>query len=134
MMLLICGAPLERAIGARGLLLLYVAGTVAAAAAQWAVSPSSQVPVIGASGAISAIVGGYALLFGQSRVRVADPRLGRLLHVLWLAFAWIGLQLLVGLATRFGGGPSIAILAHIGGFLCGLALAKPLLLLRWKNA
>jgi membrane associated rhomboid family serine protease len=47
------------------------------------------------------------------------------IQVLWLAAAWIGLQLLVGLASFQGG--SIATAAHVGGFLAGLALAKPLL-------
>jgi membrane associated rhomboid family serine protease len=53
--------------------------------------------------------------------------------VLWLAAAWIGVQLLTGLAG-LGGGPLVAIGAHIGGFLAGLALARPLLLWRYRKA
>lgn len=134
MLLLICGAPVERATGRVGLLVLYVVGAVAAAAAHWVVDPMSQVPVVGASGAISAVVGGYALLFGQNRVQVANPQLAKALHVLWLAAAWIGLQLLLGYATQTSAGPSIAIVAHIGGFLAGLLLIKPLLRLHWRKA
>jgi membrane associated rhomboid family serine protease len=52
---------------------------------------------------------------------------------LWLAAAWVGLQLLIGF-TYVSGEPRIAIAAHIGGFLAGLLLAKPLLLLRWRGA
>jgi membrane associated rhomboid family serine protease len=134
MMLLICGAPVERAIGRGNFVALYVIGALAAAGAQWAVEPASQVPMIGASGAISAIVGGYSLLFGRNRVRVANPALARALHVLWLAAAWIGLQLLFGLASRGSGGPAIATLAHVGGFLAGLALITPLHRLHWRRA
>lgn len=134
LMLMICGVAVERAIGAGGFVILYVAGAIAAAAAQWSIDPMSPAPVIGASGAISAVVAAYAMLFGKSRVRVSDPRLARWLHILWLAAAWIGLQLLLGFATQTAQGPSIAVLAHIGGFLAGLVLAKPLLRLHWRKA
>lgn len=134
MMLLICGTAVERAIGAKGLLILYVSGAIAAAAAHWGADPQSQVPVIGASGAISAIVGGYALLFGKNKVRSANPAMAKAIHIAWLAASWIGLQLLLGFATSGSGGPSIAVVAHIGGFLAGLALVRPLLRLQWRNA
>src|SRR3546814_2039165 len=48
---------------------------------------------------------------------------GTVVRVVWLAAAWIGVQLLIGLAG-LGGGPHIAIAAHIAGFLVGLALAR----------
>jgi len=134
MMLMICGLPVERAIGRAQFIALYLVGAVAAALAQWLADPASQVPMIGASGAISAIVGGYALMFGQNKVRVANPALARALHVLWLAAGWIGLQLLFGFASRTGGGPAIATLAHVGGFLAGLALITPLYRLHWRRA
>lgn len=133
-MLLICGAEVERAIGRRGMLILYVVGAIAAAAAHWAVDPRSQVPVIGASGAISAVVGGSALLFGRNQVRVGNAAVAKAIHVTWLAASWIGLQLLLGYATRSTDGPSIAVIAHIGGFLAGLVFVKPLLRLQWRNA
>jgi membrane associated rhomboid family serine protease len=52
---------------------------------------------------------------------------------LWLAAAWIGLQILIGLTFETSG-LRIAIAAHIGGFLAGLLLARPLLLLKWRGA
>lgn len=134
LMLVICGKAVEPAIGAKGLGILYVLGALAAAAAQWAVDPQSQVPMIGASGAISAVVGAYSLLFGRSRVRVNNPALARALHVAWLAAAWTILQLAFGYAAGAGGGPSIATLAHIGGFAAGLLLVKPLHRLHWRRA
>jgi membrane associated rhomboid family serine protease len=133
--LLICGRSVEAILGIRGLLILYLLGAYVAAAAQYLASPNSVVPMIGASGAISAVIGAYAMLFGKNKVKVANPRLALWLHVLWLAAAWIGLQLLVSFA--FGsrsGGDAIAAAAHIGGFILGLALAQPLLLLKWRGA
>ncbi|MDB5672550.1 MAG: rhomboid family intrarane serine protease, partial [Alphaproteobacteria bacterium] len=108
-------------------------GAYVGAGAQYLIDPHSAVPMIGASGAISAVLGAYAMLFGKNRVKVANPTLALWLHVLWLAAAWIGLQLLVGFAFT-PGGEGIAVAAHIGGFIAGLALAKPLLLLKWRGA
>lgn len=133
LILVFCGRAVENIIGGPGLLILFLAGAFAAAAAQYAVGPSSLTPIVGASGAISAIIGTYAILFGRNRVKIADPRLAMWVNALWLAAAWIGLQLLVGF-TFTTGGPQIAIAAHIGGFLAGLALARPLLLLRYRKA
>lgn len=126
-MLVICGRALELALGGWRLFALYLAGAAAAAAMQWAVAPLSPVPMIGASGAISAVVAAYAMLFGQRRVTHADPRIARLLNVLWLAAGWIGIQLLLGWYLGMSGGPSVAVWAHIGGFLAGLVLVRPLL-------
>ncbi|MDB5720766.1 MAG: rhomboid family intrarane serine protease [Alphaproteobacteria bacterium] len=131
--LLFCGRSVEPILGSRGLLILYLVGAYVGAGAQYLIDPHSAVPMIGASGAISAVLGAYAMLFGKNRVKVANPTLALWLHVLWLAAAWIGLQLLVGFAFT-PGGEGIAVAAHIGGFIAGLALAKPLLLLKWRGA
>lgn len=131
-MLIWCGRQTERALGGGGVLALYGVGAYAAAAGQWAVGPLSTTPMIGASGAISAVVGAYALLFGERRARPLGPLPAGIVHVLWLAAAWIGVQLLIG-ATDTASAP-VAIAAHIGGFLAGLGLARPLLLWRWRRA
>ncbi|HYE29092.1 MAG TPA: rhomboid family intramembrane serine protease [Allosphingosinicella sp.] len=131
--LLFCGRSIEPVLGRGGVAFLYVLGAFAAAAAQYAVDPASPVPMVGASGAVSAWLGAFALLFGRNKVRVAHPGLATLLNALWLGAAWMGLQLLVGLTFETTG-LSIAIFAHIGGFLAGLLLAKPLLLLKWRGA
>ena len=117
-----------------GLAILYLVCAYAAAAAQYFADPDTIVPMIGASGAISAVLGAYAMLFGKNKVKVASPTLALWLHVLWLAAAWIGLQLLVGFAFVPAGADTEAVFAHIGGFLAGLALAHPLLLLKWRGA
>ncbi|MGZ8285886.1 MAG: rhomboid family intramembrane serine protease [Allosphingosinicella sp.] len=131
--LLFCGRSVERVVGGRGIVILYLVGAYAAAAAQYAVGPGEPAPMIGASGAISAILGAFALLFGRNKVKVAHPGLASLLHALWLAAAWIGLQVLIGLTFETSG-LRIAIAAHIGGFIAGLVLARPLLLLKWRGA
>jgi membrane associated rhomboid family serine protease len=133
-----CGRFVEASIGPALLVTLYLAGAFAAAGAQYALDPHSVVPMIGASGAASAIIGAYALLYGQRRTKGWGPLSGLALHVAWLGAAWVGLQLLIALAG--GGvpgvpiGSSIAVAAHIGGFLAGVLLARPLLLFRYRGA
>lgn len=131
--LMFCGRAVETIIGLRSFLILYVAGGYLAAAAQYFAGPLDTTPMVGASGAVSAVIGAYALLFGRNKVKVANPVLAQWLHALWLAAAWVVLQLIMGLTFETGGA-RIAIAAHIGGFLAGLLLAKPLLLLRWRSA
>ena len=131
-MLGFCGRLLERAIGGNALIVLYVAGAYAAALVQWAFEPLSPVPMIGASGAISAVLGAYALLYGERRAKAIGPIPADVVHVAWLAAAWVGMQMLIGAAGM--GGVTVAIGAHIGGFVAGLALARPLLLWRYRGA
>ncbi len=131
LMLLFCSGQVEQVLGPRPLLLLYVAGAYAAAVAQWAVDPSSIVPMVGASGAISAVLATYALLYSQQSVRAVGPFSANVVRILWLGAAWTGLQLLIGLAGRAETGfGQIAVAAHIGGFIVGLVLTRPLL--RWR--
>ena len=131
--LLWCGSAVERVLGRGALLTLYVIGAIAAAAAQWAVAPLSVTPVIGASGAVSAIIGAFSLSFGQQKRLVRSPTLNRWLNALWLLAAWVVLQLLLGWAAGTEG-VLIAVPAHVGGFIIGLALQRPLLLWRYRKA
>jgi membrane associated rhomboid family serine protease len=131
--LLFCGRSVERVLGGRGLVILYLVGAYAAAAAQYAIGPAETVPMVGASGAISAVLGAYSLLFGRNKVKVAHHGAATLLNALWLGAAWIGIQILIGFTFETTG-LRIAIAAHIGGFLVGLLLTKPLLLLKWRGA
>ncbi len=131
LMLLFCSGQVEQVLGPRPLLLLYVAGAYAAAIAQWAVDSSSIVPMVGASGAISAVLATYALLFSQQSVRAVGPFSANVVRILWLGAAWTGLQILIGIAGRSETGfGQIAVAAHIGGFIVGLLLTRPLL--RWR--
>ena len=131
--LFLCGVLVERALGRGAFVLIYVVGAYAAAFAQWAVDPLAAIPAIGASGAISAIVGAYALTYSRQKRFVRSARLNRALNTAWLLAAWIVLQLLVGWAVSLDG-VMLAVPAHIGGFIAGLALQRPLLLWRYRNA
>lgn len=128
-MLLYIGRQLEAPLGGRAMAILLVAGAYAGAIAQWAADPQSSVPMIGASGAISALLAVFALIFSRTRTSAIGPIPAHWVRALWLAAAWIGLQLLLGFAGG-GGFGAVAIWAHVGGFLAGLVLARPLL--RWR--
>ncbi len=129
--LLVVATPTQRAVGARGLAVLWLVGAYAAAAAQWAVDPASMVPAIGASGAISALIGAYALLFGQGKAKAIGPVPAHVVHAVWLGAGWTMLNLLIGWASAQGGAP-IGWAAHIGGFVAGMLLLRPLLKWRWR--
>jgi membrane associated rhomboid family serine protease len=133
LMLVWCGTAVERVLGRGSLLLLYVVGAYTAAMAQWAVDPMSVVPMIGASGAISAVIGAFALSFGEAKQVTRSPRLNRLINAIWLLAAWVVLQMMVGFLAG-GQGVLLATPAHVGGFLAGLLLQRPLLLWRYRSA
>ena len=133
LMLLFCGRAVEGILGPVGIVLLYVIGAYLAAAGQYVLDPMGTMPMIGASGAGSAVLGAYAMLFGRNKLRISNPTLARAIHALWLLAAWVVLQLFIGFATQ-SLNIAIAIGAHIGGFVAGVALARPLLLLRWRGA
>ena len=133
LMLGFTGRETERAVGPWGLLLLYLVGAYAAAFAQWLPDPQSVTPMIGASGAASAVVGAYSLLFGKSRAKAIGPIPAKVVHVAWLAAAWTAINLAIGYAFLTAN-VAVAAAAHIGGFFAGLALARPLLLWRWRRA
>lgn len=118
-MLLAMGNVLEPVLGPRRLGLLYLAGGLASALAEFLLTPLSPVPTVGASGAISALIGVQAMLGGQGNQ-------GPLLRALGLAAAWTLFQLLAGVVMN---GPDfqLAVAGHIGGFIAGLALALPLI-------
>ena len=128
-----CGSQVERVLGKTGLILLYLIGAYAAALAQWAVDPMGTIPMVGASGAISAIVGAFALSFGRAKAFTNNLRVNRWINVVWLLAAWIVLQMMMGWLAG-GQGYLLATPAHVGGFAAGLLLQRPLLLWRYRKA
>src|SRR5215510_3620710 len=105
-------------------LVFYLLCGIAAALAQALPNPASQVPMIGASGAISGVLGAYLLLYPRARVLVIVP-IGfayatRMPAGIVLAL-WFGLQLLNELVTP-PDAAGVAFRAHMGGFIAGLAL------------
>jgi len=133
LMLVWCGAQVERVLGANGTVTLYIVGAYAAAAAQWALDPTGTTPMIGASGAISAVMGAFALSFGRAKAFTNNLRVNRWINVFWLLAAWVVLQVMMGWLAG-GQGYLLATPAHVGGFAAGLLLQRPLLLWRYRNA
>jgi rhomboid family protein len=121
----IFGNNVEDTLGHGRYLLFYLLSGVAAALAQTAVGPSSMVPMVGASGAVSGVLGAYLLLFPHARVTTLIIlgfffRLVQIPAMVVLGF-WIVLQVLNGLGS-FGSSGGVAFFAHIGGFLVGMGL------------
>jgi membrane associated rhomboid family serine protease len=121
------GRQVEDHVGTGRYLLLYVAGGLAGGALQVLLTQTSVIPVIGASGAISAVFAAYAFLFangGEDPAKVLGMRIsGETVRALRYASLWIGLQLLTAVAFNMPGTAGIAIWAHIGGFVAGLLIA-----------
>jgi membrane associated rhomboid family serine protease len=122
----IFGNTVEGALGHGRFAVFYLVSGIAAIAAQVLAGPAAVAPVIGASGAVSGVLGGYLVLFPRSRV-LAIVSVGffwRLLRVpaLIVLGLWIALQILNGLGY-FGAAPGVAWFAHIGGFFAGMVLA-----------
>jgi membrane associated rhomboid family serine protease len=120
----IFGDNIERRLGHARFLAFYLACGLAAGIAHILFNIHSGVPTVGASGAISGVMGGYLLLFPNNRVRVMTQ--GGITAV--PAFVMLGLWILMqfvsqlGSITDTGETGGVAYLAHIGGFVAGLAL------------
>ncbi len=126
------GRSVEWAAGRGVMLTLFLIGGIAGGLVQVASNTASPDPVVGASGAIAAVFGAYAVLYARSQVsarRVFGVEISsEALTALWYAAAWIGLQLLTGLVIGNSGAMGlgrIAIWTHIGGFITGLVLIQP---------
>lgn len=119
------GDNMEDLLGHVGFALLYLCAGVAAALAQFAVDPTSIVPMVGASGAIAGVMGGYLLMFPRARIDVLIIIVIFFrIFVLpaWVVLGlWFGVQVFSGMATGAGAG-GVAFWAHAGGFLAGVAL------------
>lgn len=127
--LYIFGDNLEEEFGHVGFLLFYLASGIGATLAQFVAEPMSQIPTIGASGAIAGVMGGYLLMFPKARVDVLVILiiLIRIIPIpAWLMLGlWFALQLFsgYGIDTSEGG---VAYWAHAGGFVIGFVLTVPL--------
>jgi membrane associated rhomboid family serine protease len=122
----IFGNNIEDSVGHFRFIVFYLLCGVAAAAAQIGTAPDSLVPMIGASGAISGVLGAYLLLFPRARVLTLVPIwiFVRFINVpAWLMLIfWFAMQLLSGAATVGQHTGGVAFWAHIGGFVAGLIL------------
>lgn len=122
----IFGDNVEDACGPVRFLAFYLLCGVAATLAHVWPAPDSTMPLVGASGAISGVLGAYLLKHPQARVRTLIP-LGILTRIVdlpaWVfLLIWMGLQVLLQAGSRAGQGGGVAYLAHIGGFVAGMGL------------
>jgi membrane associated rhomboid family serine protease len=123
----IFGNNIEDRVGRRRFLLFYVIGGLAAALLQFVAGPGSDVPNIGASGAIAAVLGGYLVLYPKAAVITFIPPFFFIpLPAVLFLIGWILLQVYAAGAVQVGtAGGGVAYYAHIGGFAFGL------LTIRW---
>ena len=121
----IFGNNVEDAMGKVRFIIFYVVCGIAAAFGQVIQNPDSTIPMVGASGAISGILGAYLLLYPHARVLVLIP-LGFFIQMVripagWVLGLWFAMQLISSaLVSSEGGG--VAWFAHIGGFIAGMIL------------
>jgi membrane associated rhomboid family serine protease len=126
----IFGDNVEDAMGHLKYLAFYLAGGICAAAAQIISGPGSTLPMVGASGAIAAVLAAYAFLYPRSPITMLNP-----VFILWLFWGvflqfpawlvigqWFVVQLLSTLTSHAAGG--VAFMAHVGGFIGGALLLR----------
>ncbi|SFI51387.1 rhomboid family intramembrane serine protease [Celeribacter neptunius] len=125
----IFGDNLEDEMGHVRYLLFYLLCGIAAGMSQYLAAPTSRVPMVGASGAIAGVMGGYLLMFPKARVDVLF-----IFIIIFKVFPmpawvmlglWFALQLVAELGSTAGTG-GVAHLAHLGGFVAGVLLTYPL--------
>ena len=119
----IFGDNLEDLFGHIRYFFFYILCGIAAAAAQIIMSPDSIIPMLGASGAISGVLGGYVLMFPNKPVRAVLFNMLTTVPAIVAIGIWIVYQIVLGYFSSSGGG-GVAYAAHIGGFVAGLALVK----------
>ena len=121
--LFIFGDNLENLIGHVRYAVFYLVCGFAAAIAQIAMGPDSIIPMLGASGAISGVLGGYVLLFPKRQIRALIFNFLTTVPAFVAIGIWIVYQIVLGYLSSAGQG-GVAYAAHIGGFIAGLALIK----------
>lgn len=123
------GNNVEDSMGRGRFLLFYLLCGLAAAAAHIYLSPTSPVPTVGASGAISGVMGAYLLLYPRVHVRTFFPPFFLFRVSAWVILViWFVTQVLTGLPELSPMRPEVsggvAVWAHVGGFVAGVVLVK----------
>src|SRR5438093_1261940 len=124
----IFGNNVEDSMGRARFIVFYLLSGLAAAIGQVVTDPSSGIPMVGASGAISGVMGGYLVLYPNVRVYTLVP-LGFFITSMalpaWVILGyWFLIQFVSGLAAFGDGMGGVAFWAHIGGFVAGVVLVK----------
>ena len=122
------GNNVEDSMGRLRFMIFYLLCGLAAAAGQIVTSPASAIPMVGASGAISGVMGAYLVLYPKVRVYTLVP-LGFFLTSMalpaWVMLGyWFLIQFVSGLVSFSGEAGGVAFWAHVGGFVAGVVLVK----------
>jgi membrane associated rhomboid family serine protease len=124
----IFGDNIENAIGHRRYLFFYLLCGIIASLSHVLVTKllgqNLLIPSLGASGAISGVLGAYILLFPRRRVTMFFIRFITHVSAFWAIGIWIVFQIVSGLGMLGGDSTGVAYAAHVGGFIAGLALIK----------
>lgn len=127
----IFGDNMEDKFGHVGYLAFYLATGIGAGLVHYLASPLSQVPTVGASGAIAGVMGGYLLLFPKARVDILFIIIVIIKIITipaWIMLGlWFGLQLFNGVGSDPNAG-GVAYWAHAGGFIVGVLFTLPIFL------
>jgi membrane associated rhomboid family serine protease len=118
----IFGTQIEDLLGHARFALFYLACGLAAALLHVASAPASYLSTLGASGAISGLLGAYAVSYPTGRLRLRWPSVR--VPALAFLFVWIALQIASGIQAYGAGGSPVAWWAHVGGFAAGAVLAR----------
>jgi len=123
------GKNVEASMGSPRFLVFYLVCGLAAAATHIAINPTSAIPTIGASGAISGVLGGYLVLYPRVRIRMYFPPIFFFsIPAMLVLLFWFGEQLLPGLPQLSRMNPTVtggvAVWAHVGGFIAGVLLIR----------
>ena len=113
----IFGNNIEDRLGYLWYALFYAAGGVAATAAHYALQPDSTIPIVGASGAISAVMGAYAVWYPRAPIKTIVFLVFRDIQAIWFLGIWFVTQFFLGSNS------GIAWMAHVGGFVFGVIVA-----------
>lgn len=130
----IFGDNVEDAMGRTRYVAFYLISGLGAAIGQYWIDPTSQIPMVGASGAIAGVLGGYMVLYPRAPVVLVNPILplwllmGPLLALpAWIVVGyWFLGNVMGGIASSLGAQSGVAFFAHLGGFIAGLVAIKPM--------
>jgi membrane associated rhomboid family serine protease len=122
----IFGPSIEATLGSRRFALMYLLSGIGAALAQTALGPAANLPMLGASGAISGVLAAYVSLFPRRRIDTLAFIFVLPIPALFFVVEWFAMNLLSGIGSLAGTGGGVAWWAHIGGFLTGLVLVRVL--------
>ncbi len=122
----VLGDNVEDAMGHKRFVAFYLVCGIAAAFAHAMTEPGSKIPMIGASGAISGVIGAYLMLHPKARIKVLISYFLVWLPAYVVLGFWIGFQFFSAAMAVGGAGGGVAWWAHIGGFIAGVALIVPM--------